>query len=77
MPIRNRNYRREYDTYHASPVQKKRRASRNAANNRLKPPRGKEVHHINGNARDNSPGNLAVIPKRSNRRMQPIRKTRR
>ena len=26
-----RNYRKEYDSYHASPTQKKRRAGRNAA----------------------------------------------
>ena len=31
-----RNYRKEYATYHASPIQKKRRASRNAARNSLK-----------------------------------------
>ena len=77
MPTRRRNYRKEYDTYHAKPTQKKRRASRNAANKKLKPPKGKEVHHKNGNARDNRPSNLAVISKRKNRRMQPKRKPRR
>ena len=43
VATRTRNYRKEYDEYHAKPVQKKRRASRNAANKRLKPPKGKEV----------------------------------
>ena len=30
-PPEKRNYRREYDTYHAKPEQKKKRAMRNAA----------------------------------------------
>lgn len=30
-----RNYRKEYDTYHAKPTQKKRRAKRNAARSKL------------------------------------------
>ena len=77
MAPRKRNYRKEYDEYHAKPKQKKRRAGRNAANSKLKPPKGKEVHHKNGNARDNRPSNLAVISKSKNRRMQPKRKTRR
>ena len=77
MAKRKRNYRKEYDEYHAKPVQKKRRASRNAANKRLKPPKGKEVHHKNGNPRDNRRSNLAVISKTKNRRIQPKRKPRR
>ena len=71
-----RNYRKEYDEYHAKPVQKKRRASRNAANGKLKPPKGMEVHHKNGNAQDNRRSNLAVISKTENRRIQPKRKPR-
>ena len=77
MATRTRNYRKEYDEYHAKPVQKKRRASRNAANKRLKQPKGKEVHHKNGNPRDNRRSNLAVISKTKNRRIQPKRKPRR
>ena len=77
MATRRRNYRKEYDEYHAKPVQKKRRASRNTANKRLKPPKGKEVHHKNGNPRDNRRSNLAVISKTKNRRIQPKRKPRR
>lgn len=34
--MRDRNYRKEYDTYHAKPEQKKKRAMRNAARNELK-----------------------------------------
>ena len=74
---RKRNYRKEYDEYQAKQVQKKGRAGRNAANSKLKPPKGKEVHHKNGNAQDNRRSNLAVISKRANRRMQPKRKPRR
>ena len=77
MATRSRNYRKEYDDYHAKPVQKKRRASRNAANKKLNPPKGKEVHHKNGNPRDNRRSNLAVISKRKNRQIQPKRKPRR
>ena len=77
MATRTRNYRKEYDEYHAKPVQKKRRASRNAANKRLKPPKGKEVHHKNGNRRDNRRSNLAVNSKTKNRRIQPKKKPRR
>ena len=77
MATRTRNYRKEYDEYHAKPEQKKRRASRNTANKRLKPPKGKEVHHKNGNPRDNRRSNLAVIPKTANRRIQPKKKPRR
>lgn len=77
MARRSRNYRKEYDEYHAKPVQKKRRASRNAANRKLKPSKGKEVHHKNGNPRDNRRSNLAVISKRKNRQIQPKRKPRR
>ena len=32
---KTRNYRREYDTHGALPVQKKRRAARNSARNKL------------------------------------------
>ena len=74
MATRRRNYRKEYDEYHAKPEQKKRRASRNTANKRLKPPKGKEVHHKNGNPRDNRPSNLSVRSKKANRKEQPKRK---
>ena len=68
-----RNYKQEYDRYHASPKQKKNRASRNAARNKLmksgsvQKGDGKDVDHKNGNPKDNSSKNLSVKSKSSNR----------
>ena len=62
----NRNYRKEYDNYHAKPTQKKRRAGRNKANS-LKGANGKDVHHKDGNPLNNSRKNLAVTSKKTNR----------
>jgi len=68
-----RSYRQEYDRYHASPEQKKKRASRNAARSemeakgKVRKGDGKDVDHKNTNARDNSKGNLRVQSKSANR----------
>lgn len=66
-----RNYRKEYDNYHARPEQIKRRNSRNAARNKLKKAgvavAGKDVAHRNGNPRDNRRANLTVKPASKNR----------
>jgi len=68
-----RNYKREYTRYQSSPIQKKRRASRNAARNALKKAGivkkgdGKDVNHRNGNPLDNRARNLSVTTKRANR----------
>lgn len=68
------SYKRDYKKeakYHATPEQKKRRASRNAARNTLKKAgvnvAGKDVAHKNGNPKDNRKGNLAVQAKGTNR----------
>jgi hypothetical protein len=66
-PLGKRNYRKEYDNYHASPEQKKKRASRNAARNGSNAKPGQDVHHKNGNPLDNRKGNLAVVSPSSNR----------
>ena len=77
-----RNFRKEYDEYHASPEQKKRRAARNAARakamkaGKVKKGDGKEIDHKNFNPRDNSPSNLRVVSKKTNRTKQPKRKGR-
>jgi|TARA_Y100000015_G_C2330668_1_gene61064 hypothetical protein len=68
-----RNYKREYKNYQGTGVQKKRRASRNAARNTLKKAGivkkgdGKDVNHRNGNPMDNRAKNLSVTTKRANR----------
>ena len=68
-----RNYKQEYKSYHASPEQKKKRASRNAARatmvakGKVRKGDGKDVDHKNGNANQNSGGNLRVQSKSANR----------
>lgn len=66
-----RNYRSEYDNYHSSPIQKKRRAQRNAARRKMTKAGyvskgdGKDVHHRSGMS--NHMSNLAVLPRSVNR----------
>lgn len=66
-----RNYKREYESYHASPIQKKRRAQRNAARRKMAKAGhvskgdGKDVHHRSGMS--NHMSNLAVLPRSVNR----------
>ena len=66
-----RNYRKEYDNYHASPEQKARRASRNKARRkamkagRVRKGDGKDVHHTTGNPMNNA--YLSIRPKSKNR----------
>ena len=67
-----RNYKKEHKA--GGLKAKAARASRNRANRMLKPPKGSEVHHVNGNPLDNRRSNLKVIPKSENRRIQPKRK---
>ena len=67
-----RNYTSEYKKYQKKQVQKKNRASSNAARNllinsgRVKKGDGKDVAHKNGNPRDNRLKNLAVVRKSRN-----------
>lgn len=66
-----RNYRAEYDKYHAKPKQKKRRASRNAARaimakkGKVTKGDGKDVHHTTGNPMNNK--RLSVKSRSANR----------
>ena len=70
MPSK-RNYKKEYANYQGTTVQKKKRASRNAARNSLKKVgvnvAGKDVAHKNGNPRDNRRGNLTLQRPSQNR----------
>jgi len=69
-----RNYRSEYKNYHAKPVQKKRRAGRNAGRNKLLASgvvsKGdkKDVHHKDRNPNNNKRSNLTVTSRTANRR---------
>ena len=66
-----RDYKKEYESYHASPIQKKRRAQRNAARRKMAKAGyvskgdGKDVHHRRGMS--NAMSNLAVLPRSVNR----------
>jgi hypothetical protein len=75
-----RNYRKEYDDYHGSDEQKKRRAQRNAARRKaqregkVKKGDDKEVDHLGFN-RTGKLNNkkVAVVSKKKNRSRQPKR----
>lgn len=75
-----RNYRKEYLATQGTTKGKKDRAARNAARNaaikagKVRKGDGKEIDHINHNPRDNSPSNLRVVSKKTNRTKQPKRK---
>ena len=73
MSKQNRNYRKEYDNYQSTDKQKKRRASRNAAN-KLKGKAGMDVDHKDGNPLNNSPSNLVVKSKTANRSFKRTKK---
>ena len=70
---RTRNYRKEYDDYHSSDKQKKRRAQRNAARRKMKRAGlaakgdGRDVHHADRDTGNNSRSNLKVTSKKKNR----------
>jgi hypothetical protein len=75
-----RNYRKEYDEYHASEEQKKRRAERNRDRKAAEKKhgkaalKGKEVDHINAPRKGSLAGSKTqVIGTAANRRKQPKR----
>lgn len=73
MAKTKRDYRKEYEEYHKKPIQKKRRAQRNAARRKMEKEGkvrkgdGKDVDHKNHNTADNSSKNLRVTSKSKNR----------
>lgn len=75
-----RNYRKEYDDYHGTDAQKKRRADRNRArrkairNGSVRKGDGKEVDHV-GSHRKGRLKNVAtrVVDRDTNRKRQPKR----
>ncbi|MFA5408922.1 MAG: HNH endonuclease signature motif containing protein [Bacilli bacterium] len=69
---KSRDYRKEYDQYHGTPEQIKRRAQRNAARRKLglKHGDGKEADHKNplSNGGSNSKRNLRAVSREINRK---------
>lgn len=76
-----RNYRREYDEFHGTAEQKKRRAQRNRARASAvkngsvrKGDKSREVHHVNAPRRGSLNGTKTrVVSKSTNRKLQPKR----
>lgn len=80
MAKKARNYRKEYDEYHGTPEQKKRRAERNRdraaaeRSGRVRDGDGKEVDHVNAPRKGSLAGSRTrVIGKKANRQKQPKR----
>lgn len=65
-----RDYKKEYENYHSSPEQIKRRAKRNEARRMLKNRKGikgKDVHHKDNNPMNNDKSNLSIVSQKYNR----------
>lgn len=73
MPIKNRNYKKEYENYQGNPEQIKRRSSRNKARRAMvkagvaSKGDGKDVDHKDRNPTNNSRANLRMQSKSTNR----------
>jgi len=76
----DRNYRKEYDNYHAQPEQRERNAARLRARRQMekwgkvKKFDGKDVHHKDNNPLNNEKDNLAVTTQTWNRTEPRLRK---
>ena len=68
-----RNYRKEYDNYHRKPEQRQNRSKRTLAARTMPRVAGKDVHHKDGNPRNNSRSNLTMVSRASNRNKSPGR----
>lgn len=70
-----RDYRKEYDEYHGTPEQKKRRAQRNAARRKLGLKKGdpREAGHIGSNRKGPLGSKVKAISFKKNRADQPKR----
>ena len=74
---KQRNYRKEYDEYHGTPEQKKRRAERNKARKDSGLSKGdpREVHHVGAKRKGSLKGTKTkVVSQKANRSIQPKRK---
>lgn len=80
MAKKPRNYRKEYDDYHGTEEQKKRRAERNRDRAEAEKKHGKaalagkEVDHVNAPRKGSlAKSHTRVISKKANRKKQPKR----
>jgi hypothetical protein len=68
-----RDYKKEYKEYHSKDDQKKNRAGRNKARRtaraagKVKKGDKKDVHHKDGNPRNNKSSNVKVVSRKKNR----------
>ena len=66
-----RDYRREYDSYHSKPSQRRRRSSRNKARRKMVANGakllGRDVDHRDGNPMNNRSSNLRTLSVARNR----------
>lgn len=72
----DRDYKKEYESYHSSPEQIKRRAKRNEARRSLKDRKdikGKDVHHKDNNPMNNDKSNLSIVSQNYNRKEPRLR----
>lgn len=74
-----RDYKHEYKSYHGRPDQIKNRNARNAARALMKAKHGskvngKDIHHKDGNPRNNKINNLSIMSKAKNRAMNTKKK---
>ena len=71
--MKGRDYKREYAKFQSSIESKQDRASRNKArrialrNGIVRKGDGKDLHHIDGNPRNNAKGNVRVVSRSANR----------
>ena len=64
-----RDYKEEYRKFHKSKKAKLDRAARNKINRKKKCPPGQEIHHKDGNPRNNAPSNCVCRSIKRNRGM--------
>lgn len=73
----DRDYKKEYESYHKDPEQIKRRAKRNEARRSLKNQKkltaDKDVHHKDNNPMNNDKSNLSIVTQNYNRKEPRMR----
>mgnify|MGYP003146458171 FL=1 len=74
-----RSIKLEYERHGSKPAEKKKRAARNTARRRairsgkIKKGSSMDVHHKDGNPKNNSQSNLVLVPRSQNRNKSPGR----